>query len=273
MPFHAATQPQLEELERSLKTLHQAIERSAQGEFPAPLKPERRSRYANLSLVLVQALEALDVVVSGPSLGPNDIVVDSSQPITVRDNDTGVTGSTHIDIENGTTIVGFTSEEISLVKAGTTVQARDKSNKNHNGLILSGIPLRADFGENIVAAKDGQCAIQIGAAGTSFMVQKFNGYTPSNGFYANLPRVQLDPNVAITSDGKSLNLWNYNSTVNMGEQIRLVVQDNAVVRCTTPGHLAVIPNQKVFDLEVDGVQMRVRAYVSGNELLRLDGAP
>ena len=76
MPFHAATQPELEELLTSLRLVEQRVQRVAQGSYPAPLEPTARLELANLSTRLATALAHLDVLGEGTvSLGPNDVIV------------------------------------------------------------------------------------------------------------------------------------------------------------------------------------------------------
>lgn len=126
MPFQNATQPQMEELLAALRLVEAATQTASQGSYPAPLVPARRVQLANLSARLVAALTALEVVTGGgPALGPNDIIIDKTLPVPVRDLDTGVSASAHVTLDPVIgPLVGFTGEPVALVKEGTPVNVQ-----------------------------------------------------------------------------------------------------------------------------------------------------
>lgn len=154
MPFANATQPQMEALLADLRRNLQAVHTIAQGSYPAPLEPSRRQSMANLALALVQSLKALEVVVEGPTLGPNDIIIDKTVPVPIQDKASGVSGTGSVGMEDGAPYVDLTaSATIALVKhqQPLALQAKDQPQVPLAGVLNvdQGVPRFVNLVDNL----------------------------------------------------------------------------------------------------------------------------
>lgn len=159
MALTEATQDQVAELTRHCAMAHRSLQRARDGGMLFPMTDVDRNRLLNQLNAIAQDLEILGLVAEGgPALGPNDVVIDSTVPVPVRDQDTQVTGMAHVTLEDGAApLIGFTGEDISLVATGTQVLlARAGGLAPVQTQLASGNPLTTSFSpEVVVSTPDG----------------------------------------------------------------------------------------------------------------------
>lgn len=171
MTLTTATQDEVAELTRHCGMAHRSLQRARDGGMHFPMTDVDRNRLLNQLNAISQDLEILGIIAEGaPALGPNDVVIDSTLPVPVRDLDTGVLGMAHVTLEAGADpLIGFTGEEVSLVKAGTQIMlGRPAGLPAAPAVIATGNPLAttADVNDRTVVGRVGDAAIMQNTLGT-----------------------------------------------------------------------------------------------------------
>lgn len=170
MTLTAATQEEVAELTRHCGMAHRSLQRARDGGMHFPMSEVDRNRLLNQLNSMAHDLAVLGIVSEdGPVLGPNDVVIDSTLPVPVRDMDTGVVGMAHITLESGADpLVGFTGEEVSLVKAGTQILLGRPGMSPAPAVIATGNPLTttADVTDRTLVGRVGDAAMIQNTLGT-----------------------------------------------------------------------------------------------------------
>lgn len=139
MPMSTATQEQVAALAADSGRVAPELRRSVDGSTQYPLRAEDRIPLINKLSAVTQDLKVLGFIDDTPTLGPNDIIIDKTLPVPVRDLDTGVSGTAHVSIVDGNPIVGFTGEAVSLVRdGGGCLTDNILQKKTHTGTLTVG---------------------------------------------------------------------------------------------------------------------------------------
>ena len=216
MPLTTATHDQVSQLTQDIGAATPALRRARTGATEFPLRTEDRVPLVNLLNAVTHDLEELGFIApGGPALGPNDVVLDSTLPVPVRDQDTSVVGTAHITILNtGEPIVGFTGEDVTLVKSGQVVPVGDPmvQKYTHSGT-MSTPDLRLKFGAGTLSVASGDKVMvttQGGAANIQAACSGIHGHPGET--YGGVAQITLPQNLAMVNVGGFFNVYDFKQT-------------------------------------------------------------
>lgn len=137
-----------------MKVLCQTLTGPAQGVRRVPMEPGLRIQAVNQTNDLIQTMDALDLIDHELPLGPNDIVVDKTAPVPIRDTASGVSGTGVVSVVDGNPVVDLTaSKTIALMENSQqlpcTANGQIVGDGHQGNLVIDdGVPKRFQLGSN-----------------------------------------------------------------------------------------------------------------------------